>query len=29
MSGNCLHETVKTDLFLEHLKTYRDFFGLS
>ncbi|MHB8996902.1 MAG: uroporphyrinogen decarboxylase family protein [Armatimonadota bacterium] len=29
MSGNCIHEHVKVDLFLEHLATYRDFFGLS
>lgn len=28
MSGNCIHENVKVDLFLEHLAAYRDFFGL-
>ena len=28
MSGNCIHENVKVDLFLEHLRAYRDFFGL-
>jgi uroporphyrinogen-III decarboxylase len=29
MSGNCIHENVKTDLFQEHLATYRSFFGIS
>jgi len=29
MSGNCIHENVKVDLFLEHLAAYRDYFGLS
>ena len=29
MSGNCIHENVKLDLFLEHLQAYRDFFGLA
>jgi len=28
MSGNCIHENVKTDLFLTHLNTYREYFGL-
>ncbi|MCE5236917.1 hypothetical protein LLH23_00315 [bacterium] len=28
MSGNCIHENVQTDLFLTHLNTYREVFGL-
>lgn len=28
MSGNCIHENVKVDLFLEHLAAYREYFGL-
>jgi len=28
MSGNCIHENVKTDLFLTHLNTYREYFGM-
>lgn len=28
MSSNCIHESVKTDLFLAHLNAYRDYFGL-
>lgn len=29
MSGNCIHETVPTKLFLAHIEAYRDYFGLS
>lgn len=28
MSSNCIHENVKTDLFLAHLAAYREYFGL-
>jgi uroporphyrinogen-III decarboxylase len=28
MSGNCIHESVKTDLFLAYVAAYREFFGL-
>lgn len=28
MSGNCIHESVKTELFLAHLAAYRDYFGI-
>jgi hypothetical protein len=28
MSGNCIHENVKTDLFLAHIEAYREFWGL-
>lgn len=28
MSGNCIHENVKTELFVAHLAAYREFFGL-
>lgn len=28
MSSNCIHESVKTNLFLAHLNAYRDYFGL-
>lgn len=28
MSGNCIHENVKVELFEAHLKAYREFFGL-
>ena len=29
MSGNCIHENVKVELFLEHLKAYREYFGVA
>ena len=29
MSGNCIHENVKVELFLEHLRAYREYFGLA
>jgi uroporphyrinogen-III decarboxylase len=29
MSGNCIHENVKVELFLEHLAAYREYFGIS
>lgn len=28
MSGNCIHESVKTELFLAHVNAYREYFGL-
>jgi hypothetical protein len=28
MSGNCIHESVKTELFLAHMNAYREYFGL-
>jgi hypothetical protein len=28
MSGNCIHESVKTELFAAHLNAYREYFGL-
>ena len=28
MSGNCIHESVRTELFLAHLNAYREYFGL-
>lgn len=28
MSGNCIHENVKLDLFLAYVETYRQYFGI-
>ena len=28
MSGNCIHESVRTDLFMAYVGAYREHFGL-